>query len=140
MRVDRGHVDLCAQSRLRNSNWYGYMNIVPHAPEDRVRSCLDNQEQVPRRSAARTRIALACKTYPLSIACARFDAKLQRFLARYHTLAVTCGARILHASAAAATRTLDVELHPPTHLRYLARAMALRAFYAATRVRLTFTS
>ena len=50
--------------------------------------------------------------------------------------AVAGGADILYLSGAAASRALDVELHPAAHLRHLAGAVALRASLRASGRRL----
>ena len=107
-----------------------------HPRKHRVRPHLDDQIQIARRAAVRARVALARQPDPLPIARSRLDAELQRLAPRHHALAVARRAAILQLARSAASRTLDVELHPSAHLRHLARAVALRALAASAGGRL----
>src|SRR5215471_624553 len=116
MRVDRRDINLRAQCRLRHRHRNSHVNVVPRTRKYRIRSCPDNQVKITWSSAIRPRVALAGEPYPLPITRTRLDAKLQRFLLRDDTLAVARRTCILHLARPAATRALDVELHPSAHL------------------------
>src|SRR6266851_6424119 len=134
--IDRRHLNLRPQRRLRYCNRNSDINIIAVPREHRMRPRLDNQEQVPRGPAIRAGIALARQPDPLSIPSPRLDPKLQLLLLRHHSRAITRRARVLYLARAAAPRALDIELHPPAHLRHLARAMALRTLHTPARRRL----
>ncbi len=136
MSVDRRHIDLRAQRGLRHRNRNSYINIIARPRKHRVRPRLDNQKQVPRRPAVRPGVPLPRQSNPLPIPSPRFNPKIQRLPLHHHAFAIARRARILHLARPAAPRALDIELHPPAHLRHLSGPMALRALDASTRGRL----
>src|SRR5579859_1284991 len=95
-----------------------------------------NQEQIARRPAIHARIALALQPDPLSIARPRLDAKLHSFALRDCPFTVAGYTRFRRAPCPIAAGARNVELHPPAHLRHLARAVALRTLHHAARKRL----
>src|SRR6185437_554847 len=129
--IDGRHFDLCAQRGFRNGHRHRDMDIVAHAGEYRMRPDLDDQIQVARRAALRSRVAFARKPDTLPIARAGLNAELQRLALGDGAFAAAHRAGILHLAGPAAARALDVELHPSAHLRHLARAVALGALHAA---------
>src|SRR6202041_2932801 len=91
---------------------------------------LDDQIQIPRRRTLGSGIALTRQPNPLPIPRPRLDVELQRLPPRHHTRTFARRASILHLAASPAPRALDVELHPPAHLRHLSAPMALRTLHA----------
>src|ERR1700722_5553145 len=137
MGVDRRHFDLRAQRSLRHCNRNSYINIVTRPRKHRMRSRLDDQVQIPRWAAVCPGVAFARQPNPLSIPRPWLDPKLQWLTLDHHAFAIAGGAHVLHLARPAAPRTLNVELHPPTHLRHLSGPMALRALHTSSRSRFT---
>src|ERR1700722_10880334 len=135
MRIDRRHVDLRAQRGLRHRNRNGYIDIIPGPGKHRMRPRLDNQKQIPRRPATSPGIALPRQPNPLPIPSPRLDPKLQRLFLNHNSFAIAGRAGVLHLPRPTTPRALDIELHPPAHLRPLPRPMTLRALHTSTRCR-----
>src|SRR6185312_10779423 len=136
--VNCRYLDLRSQRRFHHCHRHLHVDIVAHPLEQFVRSNLDNQVKIAGRSALGARIPFARQANPLTVARPGLNAKLQRLFARQYTGAIACGTRVLHFARTAAARALDVELHPPTHLRYLPRPMTLRALHASADHRTSF--
>ena len=136
--IDRRHIDLRAQRRFHHRHRHGDMHIVTHAMKQLVRPYLDDQVKIARWRTFCARVALARQANPLPIARPRLDAKFQRLTPRHDARAIACLATVLHLACTAAARALDVELHPPAHLRHLPGPVAFRAFDAAAYHRAPF--